>query len=70
MIVLDVKGTVHRLTVERRRQMGQQVHVIDMRDGHGSTGSLNLLDIARRCGTDGVVQNPAFLGGSYWVPGW
>jgi type IV secretion system protein VirD4 len=39
--------------------MGQQVHVLDLRDG-ADTGSLNPLELAARCGTD-----PAAIGRSF-----
>jgi type IV secretion system protein VirD4 len=51
LIVLDMKGEVHAATAEARRAMGQEVHVLDFRDG-AETGSLNPLDLAARSGTD------------------
>ena len=51
LIVLDIKGEVYRATAEARRAMGQEVHVLDLRDD-GLPGSLNPLDLASRCGTD------------------
>jgi type IV secretory pathway TraG/TraD family ATPase VirD4 len=34
---LDIKGDVHRVTARRRREMGQRVHVLDLRDGKGKS---------------------------------
>src|SRR5579863_7147471 len=51
LIVLDMKGEVHAATADARRAMGQEVHVLDFRDG-AETGSLNPLDLAQRSGTD------------------
>jgi type IV secretion system protein VirD4 len=51
LIVLDMKGEVHAATAQARRAMGQQVHVLDLRDG-ADAASLNPLDLAVRCGTD------------------
>jgi len=52
LIVLDIKGEVYRATARRRREMGQPVHVLDVRDGTGMGDSLNPLDLAARCGTE------------------
>ena len=46
-----MKGEVYPATVRARRAMGQDVCVVDLRDGSES-GSLNPLDLAMRCGTD------------------
>src|SRR5579862_6716868 len=51
LIVLDPKGEVYTATAQARRAMGQQVHVLDLRDD-AQTGSLNPLDLAVRSGTD------------------
>jgi type IV secretion system protein VirD4 len=51
LIVLDMKGEVHAATAQARRSMGQEVHVLDLRD-EGQPGSLNPLDLAMRCGTE------------------
>jgi len=51
LIVLDMKGEVHKATAEARRAMGQEVHVLDLRD-EGESGSLNPLHLAARTGTD------------------
>lgn len=52
LIVLDMKGEVHEATAEARRAMGQQVHVLDLRDDSPLEGALNPLDLAAHCGTD------------------
>ncbi len=54
LIVLDMKGEVFAATEEARRDMGQQVHVLDLRDDSES-GSLNPLHLAALCGTDPAV---------------
>src|SRR5579862_1927363 len=51
LVVLDIKGEVHAATAHARRAMGQEVHVLDLRDD-AQTGSLNPLDLAVRSGTD------------------
>lgn len=51
LIALDMKGEVYAATAQARRAMGQQVHVLDLRD-NGQPGSLNPLDLAVRCGTE------------------
>jgi len=51
LIVLDMKGEVYAATAERRREMGQSVHVLNLRD-ESSGDSLNPLDLAARCGID------------------
>jgi type IV secretion system protein VirD4 len=32
LIVMDIKGEIHAATARARRAMGQEVHVLDMRD--------------------------------------
>jgi type IV secretion system protein VirD4 len=59
LIVLDPKGEVHAATAEARRAMGQEVHVLDLRDD-AETGSLNPLDLAVRCGTDPAAVARSF----------
>ena len=59
LIVLDMKGEVYAATAQARRDMGQDVHVIDLRDGSDS-GSLNPLDLAARCGTDPAATGRSF----------
>jgi type IV secretion system protein VirD4 len=51
LIVLDPKGEVFKETAQARRDMGQEVCVVDLRDD-GESGALNPLDLAARCGTD------------------
>ena len=51
LIVLDMKGEVFAATAQARRNMGQKVCVIDLRDT-GETGSLNPIDLAMLGGTD------------------
>jgi type IV secretion system protein VirD4 len=59
LIVLDMKGEVYTATAEARRAMGQEVHVLDLRD-NGHTGSLNPLDLMARCGTDPAATARSF----------
>jgi len=59
LIVLDMKGEVFTATAEARRAMGQEVCVVDLRDG-GESGSLNPLDLAARCGTDPAATGRSF----------
>ena len=51
LIVIDMKGEIHAAKARARRAMGQEVHVLDLRDG-GLPGSLNPLDLVIRGGTD------------------
>ena len=51
LVCLDVKGKVYEATADRRRQMGQEVYKIDLRDTFDSD-ALNPLDLARRTGSD------------------
>jgi len=51
LIVLDMKGEIHAATAEARRVMGQEIHVLDLRD-NGLQGSLNPLHLIARSGTD------------------
>jgi type IV secretion system protein VirD4 len=59
LIVLDMKGEVFAATAKARRAMGQDVCVVDLRDGSDS-GSLNPLDLAARCGTDPAATGRSF----------
>ena len=59
LIVLDMKGEVYAATAQARRDIGQDVYVIDLRDGSDS-GSLNPLDLAARCGTDPAATGRSF----------
>jgi type IV secretion system protein VirD4 len=52
LIVIDIKGEVHKATAKVRSDIGQEVHVLDMRDDDPLPGSLNPLDLAARSGTD------------------
>jgi type IV secretory pathway TraG/TraD family ATPase VirD4 len=54
-----MKGEVYAATAQARRDMGQDVYVIDLRDGSDS-GSLNPLDLAARCGTDPAATGRSF----------
>jgi type IV secretion system protein VirD4 len=59
LIVVDIKGEIYAATAQARRDMGQQVHVLDLRDD-GYPGSLNPLDLIARCGTDPAAQARSF----------
>ncbi len=59
LVVLDIKGEVHAATAARRREMGQEVHVLDLRDD-GEPGSLNPLDLAVRSGSDPAAVARSF----------
>jgi len=59
LIVLDMKGEVFAATARERRAMGQDVCVIDLRDG-GESGSLNPLDLTMRCGTEPAATARSF----------
>jgi type IV secretion system protein VirD4 len=51
LIVLDIKGEIYAATARARRDMGQEVHVLDLRD-EGMAGSLSPLDLLELSGTD------------------
>jgi type IV secretion system protein VirD4 len=51
LIVVDMKGEIHAATAQARLDMGQKVHVLDLRD-NGIPGSLNPLDLLAQSGTD------------------
>ena len=51
LIVLDMKGEIYAATAQARRDLGQEVHVLDLRDG-GIPGSLNPIDLLKQSGTD------------------
>jgi type IV secretion system protein VirD4 len=56
MIVFDSTGSIFEATARRRREMGQQVHAIDLRDrDRGGDASLNPLDLAARSGSEQAV---------------
>ena len=60
LIVIDIKGEVHAATAHARRAMGQEVHVLDLRDDAPLAGSLNPLDLVARCGTDLAAMARSF----------
>ena len=62
-----MKGEVYAATAKARRAMGQEVCVIDLRDG-GDSGSLNPLDMAARCGTDPAATGLSFAAELYGTP--
>ena len=59
LIVLDMKGEIFAATEQARRDMGQEVHVLDLRDD-AQSGSLNPLDLAMHCGGDPAVVARSF----------
>jgi type IV secretion system protein VirD4 len=56
LIVIDMKGEIHAATAQARRDMGQEVHVLDLRED-ALPGSLNPVDLMMQSGTD-----PAAIG--------
>ncbi|SDB75066.1 type IV secretion system protein VirD4, partial [Belnapia rosea] len=60
VIAVDVKGELLALTGRRRRAMGQEVHVLDLRDGASGGGCLNPLDLAARSGTEAAAVGRSF----------
>lgn len=59
LIVIDIKGEIYEKTADARRAMGQEVHVLDMRD-NPLPGSLNPLDLVAFGGTDVAAVSRAF----------
>jgi type IV secretion system protein VirD4 len=59
LIVLDMKGEVYKATAEARRAMGQEVHVLDLRDD-GEPGSLNPLHLAAHTGSEAAAVARGF----------
>jgi type IV secretion system protein VirD4 len=59
LVVLDMKGEVYAASARARRAMGQDVCVVDLRDG-SEGGSLNPLDLTIRCGTDPAATARSF----------
>jgi type IV secretion system protein VirD4 len=57
MVIFDSTGSIYEATARRRREMGQEVHAIDLRDREdGGQGCLNPLELAMRSGRDyGVI---------------
>jgi type IV secretion system protein VirD4 len=51
LIVIDIKGEVHKATAQARLSMGQKVHVLDFHDD-AKGDSLNPLDLVLRNGTE------------------
>jgi type IV secretion system protein VirD4 len=51
LIVIDMKGEIYAATAQARRDMGQEVHVLDLRDD-ALPGSLNPVDLMMQSGTD------------------
>ena len=52
LIVIDIKGEIYAATAQARREMGQEVHALDMRDANPLPGSLNPLELLTLSGTD------------------
>lgn len=59
LIVLDMKGEVYAATAEERRARGQDVHVLDLREGADSD-SLNPIDLVARQGGEAAVTARSF----------
>lgn len=61
LIVFDSTGAIYEATARRRREMGQEVHAIDLRDKDRSgKGCLNPLDLAVRGGSEKAVIARSF----------
>ena len=60
LIVMDIKGEIYAATAKARRAMGQEVHVLDMRDRDPLPGSLNPLDLLALSGTDHAAMARGF----------
>jgi len=60
LIVIDIKGEIHAATATARQAMGQEVHVLDMRDNNPVPGSLNPLDLLALSGTDHAAMARGF----------
>lgn len=52
LIVIDIKGEIYAATAQARRDMGQDVHALDMRDANPLPGSLNPMELLALSGTD------------------
>src|ERR1039458_10362333 len=59
LVVLDMKGEVYAATAQSRRAMGQEVHVLDLRDNTHSA-SLTPLDLVARYGGEAAVIARSF----------
>lgn len=55
MCILDVKGEIYDVTARRRREMGQKVYAVDMREKPRGEDSLNPIDMFARCGSEIAV---------------
>jgi type IV secretion system protein VirD4 len=62
LIVIDIKGEIYKATAKARRKMGQEIHVLDMRDKDPLPGSLNPLDLLVMSGTDHAAIARGFAG--------
>jgi type IV secretion system protein VirD4 len=62
LIVIDIKGEIYKATAKARRRMGQEIHVLDMRDHDPLPGSLNPLDLQTMSGTDHAAIARGFAG--------
>lgn len=61
MIVFDSTGSIYEATARRRREMGQEVHAIDLRDREdGGQGCLNPLELATHSGRDNGIIARSF----------
>ena len=60
LIVIDIKGEIYAATAEARRKMGQEVHVLDLRDSDPLPGSLNPFDLISLSGTDHAAIGRGF----------
>jgi type IV secretion system protein VirD4 len=59
LIAIDLKGEIYAATAKARRKMGQEIHVLDLRDDP-LPGSLNPLDLIANCGTESSVLARSF----------
>jgi len=60
LIVIDMKGEIYAATADARRKMGQEVHVLDLRDTNPLPGSLNPFDLVALSGTDHAAIGRSF----------
>jgi type IV secretion system protein VirD4 len=59
LIVVDMKGEIYAATAQARRDMGQEIHVLDLRDDP-LPGSLNPLDLIAHSGAEPAVSARGF----------
>ena len=59
LIVVDMKGEIYAATAQARRDMGQEIHVLDLRD-NPLPGSLNPLDLIAHSGAEPAVSARSF----------